>query len=174
MKKSWKQFRWRGWMKEDSQRLHHTSSADEAATGAIAARLARQCGAGDCILLNGDLGAGKTSFARGFIKALSPATTEVISPTFNLLQTYPTDAGQTIWHFDLYRLEAAEEVVEIGLDEALQSGITLIEWPDIAASELPPEALTVHIGIGAGADSHSRHFTFAGLASVWEKRLNTM
>jgi len=135
----------------------------------LAAALAKQCRAGDCILLDGELGAGKTSFARGFIRGLNPGCMEVISPTFPLLQTYPNNNGPMIWHFDLYRLEALEELDEIGLDEALQSGITLIEWPVIARPVLPREALDV--AIRAGDVPGSRHFTFAGLASIWEDRI---
>lgn len=109
-----------------------------------AAALASQCRAGDCLLLVGDLGAGKTSFARGFIRALCGPQTEVTSPTFTLLQSYTTPKGE-LWHFDLYRLKSPAELPELGLDEALATGITLIEWPQIAAEHLPQDALTIHI-----------------------------
>ncbi|MDX1974352.1 MAG: tRNA (adenosine(37)-N6)-threonylcarbamoyltransferase complex ATPase subunit type 1 TsaE [Rickettsiales bacterium] len=116
----------------------------ESVTQAIAAALAQQCKLGDCLLLEGDLGAGKTAFARGFIKQLCP-TEEVVSPTFNLVQHYRTLAQLPIYHYDLYRLRHAQELMELGLDEALTEGITLIEWPQLARPYLPPEALTIQI-----------------------------
>ena len=143
-------------------------SGDESQTQRLAATLARQCLPGDCILLNGDLGAGKTAFARGFIQTLSPASTEIVSPTFNLVQTYP--AGRImIWHFDLYRLKTPQDTQEIGLDEALQSGITLIEWPELAKDVYPPSALHVHITLGSAPDE--RQLSFSGLAAHWKDRL---
>jgi len=141
-------------------------AASEAETRTIAAALARECRRGDCILLRGDLGAGKTTFARGFIHALAAAAEEVVSPTFTLVQTYPTERGM-LWHFDLYRLKSEGELVEIGLDEALEDGITLIEWPEIAQSALPETALDVTIS--AGDNEHARRLAFSGKG--WDARL---
>jgi tRNA threonylcarbamoyl adenosine modification protein YjeE len=149
------------------------TTADEAATARLAALLAGQCRAGDCIALTGDLGAGKTAFARGFIRALCGESTEVTSPTFTLVQHYPlhgTDGGEAVWHFDLYRMKRREELDEIGLDEALQSGITLIEWPDLARSELPADTLDISIRMES-ALTH-RNFVLNGKASLWENRLS--
>src|SRR5471030_3213873 len=101
--------------------------ADETATAALAAALARRARPGDVITLGGPLGAGKTRFARGFITALGVAD-EVPSPTFTLVQTYETASGM-VWHFDLYWLTGPDEVRELGLEEALIDGIVLIEWP---------------------------------------------
>lgn len=115
---------------------------DEAATAAFAARLAPLLRCGDLLCLEGDLGAGKTSFARALINALPGPAEEVPSPTFTLVQTYPRDALE-IWHFDLYRLERPEEVWELGLEEALVSGASLIEWPERAGSLLPPGRLVL-------------------------------
>jgi len=151
--------------------LRHLSSDSETATQVIAAALARQCKTGDCILLQGDLGAGKTAFARGFIQALSPESQEIVSPTFTLVQTYPA-RDTTIWHFDLYRLKTPEEVTEIGLDEVLQSGITLIEWPELVEDSLPESSLTVRIRLGSQPEE--RQFEFAGLASIWKDRLSKL
>jgi len=102
---------------------------DEAATAALAARIAAQVVPGDIIALRGDLGAGKTSFARAFIRACGDAHEEVPSPTFTLVQIYQSDAV-AIWHFDLYRLDGAEEAWELGIEEAFASGVSLIEWPE--------------------------------------------
>lgn len=147
-----------------------TSGSDKA-TEALAASLAHVCHAGDCIKLRGDLGAGKTTFARGFIQALCPAEQEIVSPTFTLVQTYGAHDA-TIWHLDLYRLRSREEAVEIGLDEALTQGITLIEWPDLIERDLPGESLEVAITIEG--PTAQRGITLTGAASAWKQRLASM
>ncbi|MBY0408307.1 MAG: tRNA (adenosine(37)-N6)-threonylcarbamoyltransferase complex ATPase subunit type 1 TsaE [Rickettsiales bacterium] len=121
------------------------SLPDENATRTLAQTLARAAQPGDCLLLRGDLGAGKTTFAQGFIRALAPAA-DVTSPTFNLVQTYPAHPA-TIWHFDLYRLKTPAELPEIGLEEALENGITLVEWPEIAEGHFPAHALTIQLAM---------------------------
>ena len=115
---------------------------NEAATAALAGYLAALARPGDIIALRGDLGAGKTAFARAFIRARSTADEEVPSPTFTLVQTYP-DADATVWHFDLYRLTAADDAWELGIEEAFASGISLIEWPDRLGRLLPPHRLEI-------------------------------
>lgn len=110
---------------------------DEPAMARFAADLARIAQPGDCFALSGDLGAGKTSFARAFIRALAGAdgaTLEVPSPTFTLVQDYAT--SPPVAHFDLYRIADADEVAELGLDDALEVGIALIEWPERAGRTL--------------------------------------
>ncbi|OYW13396.1 MAG: tRNA (adenosine(37)-N6)-threonylcarbamoyltransferase complex ATPase subunit type 1 TsaE [Rhodospirillales bacterium 12-54-5] len=97
-------------------------------TAQLAKRLAATARPGDVFTLSGNLGAGKTAFARCFIQALSAEPVEVTSPTFTLLQTYPIPGGE-IWHYDLYRIEHESALVELGLDDAL-AHITLIEWPE--------------------------------------------
>jgi tRNA threonylcarbamoyl adenosine modification protein YjeE len=144
----------------------------EAGTRALAAALARQCRPGDCIALGGDLGAGKTAFARGFIQALQATHDEVVSPTFTLVQSYPAADGFLLWHFDLYRLRNPAELDEIGLDEALQTGITLIEWPELARHALPAEALDVTIT--PGKTPGGRVFEFAGTPAAWQDRLQAL
>lgn len=115
----------------------------ETETAALAARIARLAEAGDAICLTGDLGAGKTVFARAFIRALG-GPHEVPSPTFNLVLTYDTEAG-TVWHFDLYRVEHEAELPELGLEEALDGGIVLVEWPDRLGAWLPADRLEVEL-----------------------------
>lgn len=119
---------------------------DEAATAALAARLARRARAGDVIALRGELGAGKTTFARAFIHALG-GDEEVPSPTFTLVQLYELEAA-TIWHFDLYRLQAPEEAWELGIEEALATGIALIEWPERLGPLLPERRLDITLAFG--------------------------
>ena len=140
---------------------------DEAATAALAARLAAQVAPGDIIALRGDLGVGKTSFARAFIRARGDAHEEVPSPTFTLVQIYQT-AAVAIWHFDLYRLEAAEEAWELGIEEAFASGVSLIEWPERLASLLPQRRLEITLDFGDRPDA--RRASLAGDAR-WRARL---
>jgi len=119
---------------------------DENATAALAARLAALVVPGDVIALSGELGAGKTSFARAFIRARG-GDESVPSPTFTLVQTYDLPGG-AIWHFDLYRLRTAEEAWELGIEDAFQSGISLIEWPERLGSLLPARHLLVALEFG--------------------------
>jgi tRNA threonylcarbamoyladenosine biosynthesis protein TsaE len=128
---------------------------DEAATAALARRLAPHLHPRDVVALNGDLGSGKTSFARALIRALSGregSQREVPSPTFTLVQSYGTPAG-TIHHFDLYRIQSPDELTEIGWDEALADGIVLVEWPERAGTLLPADRLDVTLSFGAGGDA---------------------
>lgn len=127
--------------------VHESSS--EAATTTIAQNLAKGAKPGDVFLLEGPLGAGKSVFARGFIRALCGPDTEVPSPTFTLVQTYDGAKGP-IWHFDLYRLEDPDEVFELGWEEALTDGIVLIEWPAHAGLNLPARARWIRIGTEHG------------------------
>jgi len=115
------------------------SEKDTLALGAILAAQARR---GDVIALSGPLGAGKTTLARGFIQALADRDEEVVSPTFTLVQVYDTKAAP-IWHFDLYRLNTADDVLELGFEEALATGISLIEWPERLGGLLPAARLDV-------------------------------
>lgn len=114
--------------------------ATEADTAALGERLARAARAGDCILLEGPIGAGKSCLARAFIRALCGPAEEVPSPTFTLIQTYEAD-GTEIWHADLYRLTHPDEVWELGLDEAFTKAICLVEWPDRLGKHRPGGAL---------------------------------
>jgi len=98
---------------------------------------------GDVIALTGALGAGKTTVSRGLIQAIS-GDIEVPSPTYTLLQTYPAD-GFEVYHFDFYRLEKAEDSLELGLDDALDYGASLMEWPERLGRYLPEDNLSVNI-----------------------------
>ena len=114
---------------------------DEAATAALGAELAALAGPGDVICLTGDLGAGKTALARGFVRARL-GNVEVTSPTFTLVQIYG-EGEDEIWHVDLYRIEETSELRELGLEEAMESAICLIEWPDRLGGDLPADRLDV-------------------------------
>jgi tRNA threonylcarbamoyladenosine biosynthesis protein TsaE len=124
---------------------------DPQSTARLAASLAEGARCGDIIALRGDLGAGKTTFARGFISALL-GEEEVQSPTFSLVQTYEPKEGPApaVWHFDLYRLESPAEAVELGIDEAFDEGVSLIEWPERLGSYLPEDHLKLGLSFGAG------------------------
>ena len=105
--------------------------ADADLTACLARVMAAVLKPGDVIALQGAVGAGKTHFARAFIRARQGAAAEdVPSPTFTLVQTYDDPMGTEIWHADLYRLTHPDELIELGLDEAMRDAIVLIEWPD--------------------------------------------
>lgn len=134
--------------------------ADETLTAALARMLAATTRPGQTILLDGPVGAGKTHFARAFIRARQGDLAEdVPSPTFTLVQTYDDPLGTEIWHADLYRLTDPSELDELGLDEAQDNAICLIEWPD-RLEALPANALT--ITIANGEDPALREITLFG------------
>ena len=110
---------------------------------AFARRLATCLAAGDVIGLVGPLGAGKSVLARAMIETLT-GVDDAPSPTFGLVHSYPAE-GFDVFHFDLYRLKTAEEAWELGLEAALDGGVSLIEWPEIIADLLPAETLLVAI-----------------------------
>ncbi|SHJ04400.1 tRNA (adenosine(37)-N6)-threonylcarbamoyltransferase complex ATPase subunit type 1 TsaE [Wenxinia saemankumensis] len=139
---------------------------DETDTRALARRIAPALRAGDVLLLEGPVGAGKTSFARALIRArLGDETAEVPSPTFTLVQTYD-DGECEIWHADLYRLGHPDEVLELGLGEAFGTAIVLVEWPERLGTALPAGAL--RLGFAAEADGHSVRIDAPG---AWSDRL---
>lgn len=112
-------------------------------TSALARRLGRLLRAGDTVLLNGDVGAGKTHFARALIQSLLATPEDVPSPTFTLVQVYEAAFGDEIWHADLYRLTDPAETEELGLTDAMEHAICLIEWPDRLAGLRPNDALDI-------------------------------
>jgi tRNA threonylcarbamoyl adenosine modification protein YjeE len=143
---------------------------DEAATAALAARIAGVAMPGDVIALKGGLGAGKTAFARALIRARSgDADLPVPSPTFTLVQVYELPPAP-IWHFDFYRLRDAAEIWELGIEEAFTDGISLIEWPEIAKSLLPP-ARTVEIALSPGTTRDSRRVEISS-GPKWAARVD--
>lgn len=135
----------------------HTENDTQAAAKDFATRLK----AGDIVLLNGDLGMGKTVFARALIRTLTgQPELDVPSPTFTLVQTYTTPSAE-IWHFDLYRLKDPEELYEIGWEEALSSkAILLIEWSE-RLDYLTPEN-PILVSISQGENPNSRVITTTG------------
>lgn len=115
-----------------------------AKTEALGRKLATLARPGDAILLEGPIGAGKSCLARAFIRARLGADEDVPSPTFTLVQVYEDD-GTEVWHADLYRLTHPDEVWELGLDQAFETAICLVEWPDRLGSHLPPDALVIRL-----------------------------
>lgn len=146
--------------------VRHITLADEAATTRLGAALAQHVAAGEALLLNGDLGMGKSTLARGLIRALTRPDEDVPSPTFTLVQLY--ESTPAVAHFDLYRLEDPREIEEIGLHEALEDGAVLIEWPERlgtgGAEALSPDRLSVRLETdGAGRRAHlTGHGAWAG------------
>ncbi len=136
---------------------------DEAATERLARRIARLAQAGDVIALRGELGAGKTFFARAFI-----GEADVPSPTFTLVQIYDAHPAARIWHFDLYRLRSPEEAVELDIEDAFAEGISLIEWPERLGGLLPAERLDVSLEPGARPTARRVRLTGRG---GWARRL---
>jgi len=132
--------------------LFQITLPDEAATVALGRALAARLRPGDCVLLEGEIGAGKSALARAIIRALCGEGTEVPSPTFTLVQSYDCAAGE-IWHSDLYRLSDPHEAVELGLTDAFAGAICLVEWPDRLGPYRPGDALT--ITMAAGAQAHA-------------------
>ncbi|NBN64983.1 tRNA (adenosine(37)-N6)-threonylcarbamoyltransferase complex ATPase subunit type 1 TsaE [Pannonibacter tanglangensis] len=147
--------------------------ADEAATLRLADDLAALLSAGDLITLSGDLGAGKSTFARALLRAFAadPAL-EVPSPTFTLVQTYDLPR-LTVSHLDLYRLDEPEEVLELGLDDLVATGAALVEWPEKAAGLLPRGALSLRFEPGQTDDGRRVIFSVADPAHAgrWGERL---
>ena len=142
--------------------------ADEAATTRLGAGVGRVLAAGEAVCLWGPLGAGKSTLARGLIRALTSPTEDVPSPTFTLVQ-FCEGAGLKLAHFDLYRLNEAGEADEIGLDEALDEGAAIIEWPERLGRHLPRDRLDIEVLIvgETGRESRLARLTPHG---AWEGR----
>jgi len=119
---------------------------DAGATARLGALIAGQLRPGEAVCLYGPLGAGKSTLARGLIRALTHAGEDVPSPTFTLVQIYE-GSEFPIAHFDLYRLTSAAEAYEIGLEEALETGAAVIEWPERLEGDVPPDRLDVELAI---------------------------
>ena len=119
---------------------------DAAATAALGAAIAHVLRRGEAVCLRGPLGAGKTTLARGLIRALTRPDEEVPSPSFTLVQGYDGPAFP-IAHFDFYRLVRVEELRELGLDEALDDGAAIIEWPERIEDRLPADRLDIVLSL---------------------------
>jgi tRNA threonylcarbamoyladenosine biosynthesis protein TsaE len=145
-------------------RLRTTSTE---ATKAVAAVVAEHVRPGDLLLLVGDLGAGKTTFAQGFARALGVEET-VTSPTFTLVRTYP--GRLRMHHVDVYRLDRMTEVNDLALGELIDSnGVTLIEWGDAILAALPPAYLEVRLELVDEADD--RDINVRAVGQAWQARL---
>ena len=140
---------------------------NESETGLLAAQLANVSGTGDIIGLIGDLGAGKTAFARAFINARG-GDVEVPSPTFTIVQVYEF-SDVTVYHFDLYRIEETEELLELGIEDAFTDGISLIEWPDRMDTYLPSDRLDIIFS--SVLSQSARQVTLVGYGENWINRL---
>jgi len=143
---------------QDVRRCYLLNSPDD--TGDLARRIGAKLRPGDTLLLDGTVGAGKTHFARSLIQSLLDVVEDVPSPTFTLVQTYDTQIGD-IWHADLYRLTAPDEVIELGLTEAFEDAICLVEWPDRLGDLVPDDAL--HLSFSTTGED-SRRIDAAGPA----------
>ena len=136
---------------------------DEDATAALGVRLARVAGPGDVISLSGPLGVGKTALARGFIAALGHEG-DVPSPSFAIVQPYE-QLEPPVWHVDLYRIEHASEIDELGLDSAADA-VLLVEWPERAGDDAWPEALALSLDFA----SEGQRILTAKVPPSWEGR----
>jgi tRNA threonylcarbamoyl adenosine modification protein YjeE len=139
-------------------------------TERLAARVAAHASPGDFIGLSGPLGAGKTAFARAFLAAMAarrsaPAPAEVPSPTFTLVQSYEL-GGVEVVHFDLYRIRSSDEAAELGLDEAQERGVVVVEWPERLGERLPKNRLDIALSVD---DADARAATVTGQGS-WRAR----
>lgn len=134
---------------------------------ALAEALALKLRPGDVVLLRGDLGAGKSTFARAFVRAaLGDPGADVPSPTFSLVQDYAT-ARHNVVHADLYRLSGGRDVEDLGLDDAARHSVVLIEWPERMGAEMPAEPLA--LSLAEGRDAQTRRVVIAARGSVGER-----
>src|SRR5215813_13224932 len=149
---------------------------DEEATRRFAADIASTLEPGDLITLSGDLGAGKTTFARALIRHLAgDATIEVPSPSFTLLQTYDLPRFSVV-HADLYRVSGAAELAELGFEDLPAGAVTLLEWPDRAAGFLPPDRLDIAITLAPelGLDHRNLRITGYGTFAPRAERMGAV
>lgn len=140
---------------------------DLAAVDELGAAIAREARIGDILALSGDLGAGKTTLARAILTHLG-LREEAPSPTFTIVVTYDAPPLRLpVWHVDLYRLEEPEETVELGLDEAFDTALSLIEWPERMGGFLPHDRLW--LSLAPAASGGGRTLT-VDAPPAWEER----
>ena len=141
----------------------HTKSPED--TRELAGQVAGLVQRGDLVLLGGDLGAGKTTFAQGFGRALD-VSEPIVSPTFTLLRSY---SGRIpMIHADLYRLDFLQEIVDLGLPELVEDAVTLVEWGDVAEQVLPADFLEVRLELGD--DDDERRLRLRVVGPSWSAR----
>ena len=138
---------------------------DEAATARLGVAVSRALRPGDLVCLSGPLGAGKSSLARALIRALTTPHEDVPSPTFTLVQFY--EGALPLAHFDLYRLASPDEAFELGLDEALDEGAAVVEWPQRLGSRLPEDRLDIELSFDDKGEGRRARLTPHG---AWEGR----
>lgn len=142
---------------------------DPAGTQGVAGAVAGLTRPGDVILLDGDLGAGKTTFTQGFARRLG-VTETVTSPTFTLVRSYATDAGFDLYHADLYRLEHLSEVVDLALPELLEDGgVAVIEWGERGSPALDPAHLSIQISHDDSGED-ARRLDIVNHGGAWDAR----
>lgn len=141
---------------------------DAAATLALGRRLGEALGPGDVICLSGNLGAGKSTLARGAIEAWTGQAEEAPSPTYTLVQTYEGEKGE-LWHVDLYRLKRPDDAWELGLEDAFAEAACLIEWPERLEGQLPRNRLD--IALAPQGEGRSAALTAHG---AWRTRLESI
>lgn len=144
------------------------SLADADETVALGRRLGAVLGGGDVVCLQGELGAGKTTLARGVIEAWTGEADEAPSPTYTLVQTYLGGRGE-LWHCDLYRLKHPEEAWELGLEEAFVAAACLIEWPERLGARLPRDRLDIALS----PDGSGRRAALTA-HGAWRTRIDTL
>lgn len=136
----------------------------EKATARLAKALAPHVSGGDVLLLEGSIGAGKSFFARALILALLDTPEDIPSPTFTLVQTYDAPKFE-IWHCDLYRLSTPYEAQELGLEDAFETAVCLVEWPDRLGDLTPPDALV--LSLETTDTLQARHITLSATTPHW-------
>ena len=146
------------------------SLADADHTARVAGRLGGMLTSGDTILLTGDVGAGKTHFARALIQSLLTTHEDVPSPTFTLVQTYETLRGP-VWHADLYRLGSSYEIEELGLVDAFETAICLVEWPDRLGLLRPASALDLLLET---TSDDTRRLTASWEEGSWRAKIESL
>jgi len=145
---------------------------DLAATERLAARAAALARPGEGVLLSGLVGAGKSAFARAFVRAwVGDPAAEVPSPTFTLVQPYDGPRGM-VWHCDLYRLGDPDELPELGIEQGLAEAVLLVEWPDRLGPWLPADRLELALEMCQQAED-ARRVTLAGYGA-WAERVGEM
>jgi tRNA threonylcarbamoyl adenosine modification protein YjeE len=150
------------------QQSWHVVDAGEAAVVRLAERIALKLAVGDVVALSGDLGAGKTTFARALIRAfLGDADAEIPSPTFSLVQTYTSPRLQ-LAHLDLYRLAGDDDLIELGFDELIANGAAIVEWPERAPRLYAANRLDIHLTQGTLPEQRTLDLAGHG---TWTQRL---